>query len=87
MKAVAQQNASIQRLIELYHPVFDGIEVPRTMVMTDRDLALVAKGALSDADADRLEELRQIRSDSAIPFVPGELLERPGFVRPTRRYP
>jgi hypothetical protein len=87
MKAVTQQNAAVQKLLELYGPVFDGILIPDTMIMTDEDLALIAKPALSDADATRLEELRQIRSDSVIPYVPGELLQSPGFVRPTRRYP
>jgi hypothetical protein len=81
-----QQNAPIQMLIDLYDDLFAEFPVPEDAVLTDEDMEIIADPPLSQRDAERLDELRKIRAQSLIPFMPHELIGDPKWIRPTRPF-
>ncbi|OHT07028.1 RhoGAP domain containing protein [Tritrichomonas foetus] len=80
----AQQNKAIATMIRLYEKIFDDINIGPELFVTDEDLEILASPPINARDLPRIIELRNLRKESLIPFVPGEMLADPAFVRPTR---
>lgn len=75
-------NKLFQLVVELGHQLFDDVEVPREMYLTDADIQKLMARTMETKDAKAFLDWRQMRRKSLIPFLPTDLSSVPGFERP-----
>lgn len=78
------QNKAIALMVERADEIFSAVDVPQSAFVTDEDLVILSSPPIDVADIAKFAEVRALRRQSLIPFVPYELLQAQGFARPTR---
>lgn len=78
------QNKTVSAIIRLVDVCFADVQITEENFLTDEDLEIIGPPALTEADLNRIKEIRQIRKRSLIPCVPDKYASN--FNRPTRVY-
>lgn len=78
------QNKTFALMVENTDKIFDDINITQASFITDEDLVILSSPPIDVKDIPQFIEIRALRRQSLIPFVPYELLENPNFVRPNR---
>ena len=79
-----QQNKSIAMMIRLYDQIFQGVEIGDELLVKDEDIPILSLPPINETDVQNITEIRKLRMNSLIPFVPYDFVTDPEFVRPSR---
>ncbi|KAH0794489.1 RhoGAP domain containing protein [Histomonas meleagridis] len=78
------QNRTITMMINNYDKIFGDIEITKDSFINDEDMEILAPTPIEKKDISRYLEIRNLRRQSLIQFIPYELLQDHTFVRPSR---
>ena len=78
------QNKTISMMINNYDKIFDDVEITQNVFINGDDMEVIASPPIEEKDISRCLEIRNLRKQSLIQFIPYELLHNHNFVRPSR---
>lgn len=83
LKENQTQNTIVRKFIEIGHELFDDVDVPQELYLTEEDIPKIMIQPLDDACIRPFAEWRATRRTSKIPLITPDIEKSPGFQRPT----